>query len=159
MDGPTKPRVAYVNLLAHDIAALARFYAELFGFPEIVAHRSPIYRCLDGGAVELGFNADQAYDLLGIGDRRPAGAAPVRAYLTIEVGSPEAVAAAAAAAAAQGGRVIKPPYQTYYNACQAVLEDPEGNVFRVNHRIGPRQPADQLAHPPWANPVPDDGDA
>jgi len=146
-------RVAYVNLLARDIEALSGFYGSVFGFAEIAAHRSPIYRCLDGGAVELGFNADQAYDLLGIGDRRPHGAAPVRVYFTIEVGSPTAVAAAAATAAAQGGRIIKPPYTTYYNACQAVLEDPEGNVFRVNHRIGPRRPADQLDSPPWGQPV------
>ena len=157
MDGNAKASIAYINLLARDVAALSGFYERVFGFAEIVAHRSPIYRCLDGGAVELGFNADQAYDLLGIGDRRPdrhaSGSAPVRAYFTIEVASQDAVDAAAAAAAAEGGRVIKPPYLTYYNARQAVLEDPEGNMFRVNHRIGPRQPADQVERPPWAEGV------
>jgi predicted enzyme related to lactoylglutathione lyase len=153
MDGRGKARVAYVNILARDIAALSGFYAGVFGFAEIASHRSPIYRCLDGGAIELGFNADQAYDLLDIGDRRPdrarSGTTPVRAFITVEVASQTAVDAAAAAAAEQGGRVIKPPYTTYYNARQAVLEDPEGNVFRVNHRIGPRRPADQVESPPW----------
>jgi len=157
LDGKATASVAYINLLARDVAALSGFYERVFGFAEIVAHRSPIYRCLDGGAVELGFNADQAYDLLGIGDRRPdrhaSGSAPVRAYFTIEVASQDAVDAAAAAAAAEGGRVIKPPYLTYYNARQAVLEDPEGNMFRVNHRVGPRQPADQVERPPWAEGV------
>ena len=71
-------RVAYVNVLARDNVALSLFYQRLFGFPEIESHRSPIYRCLDAGGMELGFNADEAYDLLGIGDRRPSGASPVR---------------------------------------------------------------------------------
>lgn len=38
---------------------------------------------------------------------------------------------------------------SYYNAWQAVLEDPEANVFRVNHRMGPRTPVDQFAEKPW----------
>ena len=142
-------RVAYVNVLARDNVALSLFYQRLFGFPEIESHRSPIYRCLDAGGMELCFNADEAYDLLGIGDRRPSGASPVRVYFTLEVGAPEAVDAAAARAVVEGGGVIKPPYTTYYNARQAVLEDPEGNVFRVNHRMGPRQPAAEIANPPW----------
>jgi len=32
-----------------------------------------------------------------------------------------------------------------------VLADPEGNVFRLNHRIGPRTPYDDL--PPEKRPV------
>jgi predicted enzyme related to lactoylglutathione lyase len=144
-------RVAYVNLFAQDIDKLSAFYATLFGFPELVGHRSPIYRCLDAGGVEFGFNADQAYELLGLADRKPAGRPPVRAYFTIELGSREAVDAAIGRVESQGGRVIKGPYTSYYNAWQAVLEDPEGNVFRVNHRMGPRTPADQLAEKPWEN--------
>ena len=31
--------------------------------------------------------------------------------------------------------VVKPPYVTYYNWYQAVLLDPEGNVFRINHML------------------------
>lgn len=145
-----KPRLAYVNILAGDIAALSHFYAQLLGFNEIETHRSPIYRCLDAGGMELGFNAAQAYDLLQIADRRPQGRGGVQVYLTFEVESPEQVEHLAAACAKQGGRIVKPPYDTYYNARQAVLEDPEGNVFRLNCRKGPRLPADQVADPPWA---------
>lgn len=56
--------LAYVNLFARDIEALMRFYADLFGFAERAAFRSPIYRCLDAGGIELGFNAAEAYRLL-----------------------------------------------------------------------------------------------
>ena len=144
-------RLAYVNYLARDIEALSNFYAELLGLRELETHRSPIYRCLDAGGLELGFNAAPAYDLLGIGDRRPgAEPAPVTCYATFEASSREGVDAIAARAAALGGGVRKPPYLTYYNGWQAVLADPEGNVFRVNHRLGARRPAAELESPPWA---------
>ncbi len=142
-------RLAYVNLLTADPERLAGFYMALFGFAEIAGHRSPIYRCLDAGGVELGFNAEAAYDLLGLADRKPAGAAPIRTYITFEIESADAIDALAAQAAERGGRIIKPPYLTYYNARQAVLVDPDGNVFRLNHRIGPRRPAAEVASPPW----------
>jgi predicted enzyme related to lactoylglutathione lyase len=137
-------RIAYVNLFAADPQRLADFYSRLFGFAEIEAHRSPIYRCLDANGIELGFNAHAAYDLLGIPDRKGEDSTAVRAYFTIEVDAPEAVNAIAASATAEGGCVIKQPYDTYYNARQAVLEDPEGNVFRVNYRMGPRTPWDEI---------------
>ena len=70
MDKTASARIAYVNIFARDIVALSGFYARLFGFAEIEAHRSPIYRCLDAGGVELGFNAPEAYGLLGIADRK-----------------------------------------------------------------------------------------
>jgi predicted enzyme related to lactoylglutathione lyase len=131
------PRLAYANLFASDIRALSGFYAELFGFEELTVHRSPIYRCLDAGGVELGFNDLKAYDLLALGGRQPApGAlAPTTVYLTFELGSVAEVDARTARAQALGGRIIKPGYSTYYNAWQAVLSDPEGHVFRLNHRM------------------------
>lgn len=141
-------RLAYVNILARDIEALSAFYRETLGFPEIMGHRSPIYRCLDAGGMELGFNAPAAYGLLGLDDRRPGDAIPPAvAYFTFELASREAVAASVATALAQGGKLRKGPYLTYYNAWQAVMEDPEGNIFRLNHRIGPRTPADQVDGP------------
>lgn len=133
-------RLAYVNLFARDIEALSGFYSKLLGFPEIEGHRSPIYRCLDAGGAELGFNALKAYELLGLASRQPTDAAPspVTGYFTFEMGSPGEVEDAARRAAELGGSLVKPPYRTYYNAWQAVLCDPEGNVFRLNHRMGPR---------------------
>ncbi len=146
----TAPHLAYANIFARDIEGLSKFYADLFGFPEVVGHRSPIYRCLDvGGGVELGFNAEKAYELLGLADRKPSGKAPVVTYFSIEVGNREAVDTAVAGIAKLGGRVVKPPYVSYYNAYQSVLEDPEGNIFRVNHRMGAREPSDKIANPPW----------
>ncbi len=148
-----KARLAYVNLFARDIAAQSAFYSRLFGFAEIEAHRSPIYRCLDANGAELGFNAPEAYGLLALDARRPQGEgpAPLGAYFTIEVDSADAVDRIAAECRQLGGAVLKEPYLTYYNARQAVLADPEGNVFRVNHRIGHRTAYDDL--PPESRPV------
>lgn len=136
------------------VAALAGFYAELFGFAEIVAHRSPIYRCLDAHGAELGFNAAEAYTLLNLDSRRPmdrAAPLPLGAYFTIELDAPEAVDRIAMDCSRLGGAVLKSPYLTYYNARQAVLADPEGNVFRANHRIGLRTPYEAL--PPEQRPL------
>jgi predicted enzyme related to lactoylglutathione lyase len=136
------PRLAYVNVFARDIEALSTFYGALFGFREIEAHRSPIYRCLDANGIELGFNASKAFELLALEERRPREGepAPTSVYFTIEIGSRDALENTVNRAALLGAKVVKPTYETYYNAVQAVLEDPEGNVFRVNHRRGARQP-------------------
>ena len=135
------PRLAYANLFARDIKALSAFYADLFGFDELPEHRSPIYRCLDAGGMELGFNDWKAYELLALADRQPPADAPdamvpTTVYLTFEVGSQAEVDVRTARALALGGQLVKPGYITYYNSWQAVLTDPEGNVFRLNHRMG-----------------------
>lgn len=138
-------RLAYANLFARDIDALADFYSALFGFAEIASHRSPIYRCLYAGGTELGFNAERAYDLLGIGNRRPQrGEDAVVAYFTFELDDIQLVDDVAERVSGLGGRLIKPPAATYYNAYQAVLEDPEGNIFRINHR-GVRPSPEEMA--------------
>ena len=127
-------RLSYLNLFARDIEALAGFYARLLGFAEVEALRSPIYRCLDAGGTLLGFNAEAAYDLLDLADRKPRTPA-VTAYATFELDSVAAVDAGVDLARQLGSSLIKPPYRTYYNAYQAVLADPENNVFRLNHDL------------------------
>lgn len=144
-------RLAYANIFARDIDALSQFYSKLLGFPLIPEHASPIYRCLNAGAgFEFGFNADQAYDLLGLGDRRPVNVGSVSVYFTFEVASASSVDGIAEQAIALGGRIVKAPYDTYYNARQTVLEDPEGNIFRINFRKGPRVSAAEVESSPWA---------
>ena len=136
-----KVRLAYVNLFARDIERLSGFYMALFGFEEMVGHRSPIYRCIDAGGIELGFNAGKAYELLELSRRRPRDdEPPVTAYFTFEAESVADVDALVLRAVELGGGVVKAPYTTYYNAHQAVLADPERNVFRINHRMGARVP-------------------
>jgi predicted enzyme related to lactoylglutathione lyase len=122
-----------VNLFCRDPVALMGFYQALLGLPENEAARSPIYRALRLGEAELGFNRTDAYELLGLADRVP-GDRGVTAYATFVMAEEAEVAALADRVVALGGRVIKPPYRTYYGAWQVVAEDPEGNVFRLNHR-------------------------
>jgi len=124
----------WFNLFCRDPQAQLDFYSALLGWPEAPARRSPIYRALEQDGVQIGFNAAQAYALLGLADRQPAGdtPVPVTAYATFMLDSPQAVDAAAACAASAGGRVLKAPYPTYYGQWQAVLADPEGHVFRAS---------------------------
>jgi predicted enzyme related to lactoylglutathione lyase len=130
-------RLGNLNLFGADIACLCDFYGSLFGFPEIAARRTAIYRVLDAGGVELGFNADAAYDLLGLSDRRAQGKAPATAYPTFDVSAAGEVDALALRAVQLGGTVVKPAYRTHYGAWQVVLADPEAHVFRIHCRNAP----------------------
>lgn len=124
----------WFNLLCRDIERQFDFYRQLLDLPEAAASRSPIYRAIETGDFQFGFNAPAAYELLGIGERRPdAGAPPpsVIAYCTLMLATPAAVDRACEAAPGLGGRVLKGPFATYYGQWQAVLCDPEDNVFRV----------------------------
>ena len=146
-------RLAYVNILSEDIDALAKFYSGVFGFQEIANHRSPIYRCLDAGGIELGFNAPMARDLLNLPAREHEGGSAGATYFTFEMDAVETLEEAMHRAIAHGARLLKPPYDTYYNARQCVLADPEGNIFRLNFRRGARPPADDVPDPPWSAPA------
>ena len=123
-------RVAYVTLFAHDIERLSAFYADVFAFRELTEYRNEIFRALDAGAIWLGFSASAAYELLGIAEY--AGATGARSMLTIEVDDAEQVTALSERAVTAGARLIQPPHRTYYGAWQAVLADPEDNIFRIN---------------------------
>lgn len=124
------PHLAYVNVFAENIERLSAFYATVFGFREVIESRSPIFRLLDTGRSGIGFNAPEAYELLGLADR--AEARGMRFMLTIDVDRPSDVDALVSVAEANGAHLIKPPYETYYGTYQAVLSDPEDNVFRIN---------------------------
>jgi predicted lactoylglutathione lyase len=122
--------LSYVNVFAQDIEALSGFYAQLFGFEEIQAIRSPIFRGLDTGKSCIGFNAPQAYELLGL--EQFAGSTGAKFLLNIDVTSQAEVDRLVPLAVASGATLVKAPYQTYYNWYQAVLLDPEQNIFRIN---------------------------
>lgn len=124
-------RLANLNLFGTDLARLCGFYAGLFGFAEITARRTTIYRVLDAGGVELGFNAAAVRGLLGFADRQSQGRAPVTAYPTFDVAHADDVNALAQRAVALGGTLVKQAYRTHYGTWQVVLADPEENIFRI----------------------------
>lgn len=122
--------LSYVNVFARDVVALSGFYQRVFGFAEIEAIRSPIFRGLDTGKSHLGFNALDAYELLQLSafsDTRG-----IKFLLNIDVDSQAEVDRMVPVAVEAGATLVKPPYVTYYHWYQAVLLDPEGNVFRIN---------------------------
>jgi predicted enzyme related to lactoylglutathione lyase len=125
--------LSYVNVFARDVEALSRFYIDLFGFTEIVEIRSPIFRGVATGKSALGFNAQDAYGLLNLAEfASPTG---IKFLLNIDVDSVAEVDRLVPVAVAMGARLVKPPYHTYYGWYQAVLLDPEGNVFRINKML------------------------
>jgi predicted enzyme related to lactoylglutathione lyase len=130
---PQKATLSYVNIFARDIVALSQFYMDVFGFTEIEKIRSPIFRGLDTGSSSLGFNAQDAYGLLKLDAFSDVSG--VKFLLNIDVASMEEVDRMTPKAVSLGAQLIKPPYKTYYNWYQAVLLDPEQNVFRINHML------------------------
>ncbi len=125
--------LSYVNVFARDIEALSGFYRELFGFRNIPEIASPIFRGLDTGKSCIGFNAPEAYELLQLDAF--ADARGCKFLLNIDVDSKDQVERLVPIAVAMGARLIKAPYATYYHWYQAVLLDPEDNVFRINHML------------------------
>ncbi len=125
--------LSYVNVFTRDLQALPDFYKAVFGFTEIEAIRSPIFRGLDTGKSSLGFNAQDAYGLLLLSEH--ADTRGVKFLLNIDVDSVDDVDRMVPQAIARGATLVKAPYKTYYNWYQAVLFDPEGNVFRINHML------------------------
>jgi predicted enzyme related to lactoylglutathione lyase len=124
-----------VNLFCRDHQRCFGFYQALLGGREVEAQRSPIFRALDFDSFQLGFHADDAVALLEAGPwRAHAGADQEVAahYPNFNLARAADVDAVAARVAGLGGRVVKGPYRTYYQAWQAVLADPEGHFFRVN---------------------------
>ncbi|WP_395346618.1 VOC family protein [Variovorax sp. UC122_21] len=122
--------ISHINLLCSDFVGLSDFYRQVFGFAEVEAYRSPIFRLLNAGGVNIGFNAPDAYELLGI--ERPADPAGARFIVNVEAASDDEVSELAASAVRSGASLVKAPYLTYYQRFQAVLKDPEGNVLRIN---------------------------
>ena len=124
----------YFNLFCRNLDAQFTFYETLLGLPEATKSRSPIYRCIQTDNFEFGFHAAPAYGLLGMADRTPAPGhtSPVTGYATFMLASCAEVDALCTQATALGGRIVKGPYPTYYGQWQAVLADPENNLFRLS---------------------------
>jgi uncharacterized glyoxalase superfamily protein PhnB len=125
--------LSYVNVFARDIVALSGFYMKVFGFTEIEAIRSPIFRGIDTGKSCLGFNALDAYELLHLAEYSETRG--VKFLLNIDVDGKAEVDRMVPVAVAAGATLVKAPYETYYHWYQAVLLDPEQNVFRINYMM------------------------
>lgn len=125
--------LSYVNIFAQDVVKLSDFYRQVFGLEEIEEIRSPIFVGLKTGRTNIGFNAQDAYDLLELSAyKNPTG---VSFLLNFDVDAAEDVDRITPLAVGLGAQLIKPPYRTYYNWYQSVLLDPEENVFRINKML------------------------
>jgi catechol 2,3-dioxygenase-like lactoylglutathione lyase family enzyme len=126
--------LTYVTFLAKDVAALAIFYIDALGLMEIEESRDHRYREVIGGGCKIGFAHEGAYETLGLADEaNPTG---FRSVLTFAVDSVAEVGPAVDAAVGKGANLVKPAFETFFGQYQAVLRDPEGNVFRISAAIG-----------------------
>ena len=122
--------MTYVNIFTKDIKKLSKFYIDVFGFEEDKKLRTPIFRGVRTSKSFFGFNALEAYELLNLEDQ--ANTTGAKFFLNFNTRSMAEVDKLVARAVKRGAKLIKAPYRTYYHWYQAVLSDPEGNLFRIN---------------------------
>ena len=123
--------ISLASFISADFVRLFEFYSKTFDLPEVEALRSEIFRGADVSGLTLGFSAPVVYEMLHIQEwADPKGTTQ---YLTFEMPSDNEVTAATGRAVENGASELHEPYETYYNAWQSVLSDPDGNVFRINH--------------------------
>jgi len=120
-----------ITIFSKDVDRAVKFYRDLFGFPEMDS--SPIFRGLLCGSIILGFHTDEAYDLLGLRDM--ANSSGLKQYVTFDAISKNELDERVDLAITLGARLIKAQYVTYYNHYQAVLIDPDDNVFRISYPL------------------------
>jgi uncharacterized glyoxalase superfamily protein PhnB len=127
---PLKASVNLVSIFSVDNRALAKWYQDAFGFPELAELTTPLFIALAAGPIALGFHQDEAYDLLGVPeDRQPRG---TKLHLVFDLGPARAVDAALPTLLARGATIVLEPFTTYYGARQIVFRDPENNVMRLS---------------------------
>ena len=120
----------YVNVFAKNMVALAEYYQTLFNLEEITESRSDYFIGFETGGCCIGISSPGAYELLSL--TKPDIQTDT-ILMTFGATSQEDVDARCNYAVELGGTVLKPPFETYYGWCQAVLRDPEGNPFRINY--------------------------
>ncbi|MFC0204632.1 VOC family protein [Novosphingobium soli] len=127
------PTLVYVTFLARDVAALAQFYVDALGLEEVLASRDERYREVRGGGCMIGFATQAVRPFIKLPEIEPVG---TRAIVTFDVGTVAQVAVMAARAVAQGATLVREGQDTFFGQHQAVLSDPEGNVFRLSAASG-----------------------
>lgn len=122
-------RIRYATYLARDVASLAQFYVDALGLPEIEASRDERYREVDAGGCLIGFATEQVRTFINLPETAPSG---TRSLLTFDVGTLATLAPAVDRAVAAGAELVREATDTAFGQRQAVLRDPEGNVFRLS---------------------------
>lgn len=117
-------KLGSLNIAVKDLDAAAGFYAGLFGFAEIVTHRSEHFRVLDANGVLFGFNDAVSAAPYG-------GLATGGLILSFDVPAPADVERISKEAVARGAVLTQAPHETNFGAIGAQLVDPEGHAFRV----------------------------
>lgn len=134
-----------VNLVVRDMDAMVRFYGRLgLTVQEPPPEWAPHHRAVDVGD-GLDLDLDSAAFAAKWNEGIPQG---TRVVLGFRTGSREAVDALYADLTAAGYRGQQPPYDAFWGARYAVVEDPDGNS------VGLMSPVDQARRTPPPCPPP-----
>jgi catechol 2,3-dioxygenase-like lactoylglutathione lyase family enzyme len=132
------PQLDQINIVVRDMPAAVAFYRQLgVEIADTMAEWEPHHRPI--ASTREGIDAD--LDSAAFAQKWNAGWPPDRAGVVIgfRVESRQAVDALYAAVVGAGYRGQQPPYDTFWGARYAVVEDPDGNA------VGLMSPIDEAA--------------
>ncbi|WLP90790.1 VOC family protein [Gordonia sp. NB41Y] len=125
--------LSFVTVLARDLGALADFYQDVFSLDDVSELNGQHFRGLRIGDTTLGFGGESSIEMLNLPPSDLTDTPMM--FWTFEADTAAEVDALTERAVAAGAQCIKAPGETYYGSWQAVLLDPEGNAFRINHTM------------------------
>jgi predicted lactoylglutathione lyase len=126
-------RVSLITLGVEDLVRSKAFY-EAMGWRGQQVEDTVFFQA-GGLAVVLWARAKLAEDA-GVGDVQGGPGRLAGVVLAHNVCSPEEVDAIVATAARSGGRVTRPPRQTFYGGYAGYFADPDGHLWEVAHNPG-----------------------
>ena len=135
-------RFCQINLVAHDMKATLAFYRRLgLEIPEAAVWESggaPHHATMDGsGAVDLEFDSRRLAHAYNSGFAAERG----RVVIGVELESREAVDALWASLLEESVQGLQPPYDAFWGARLAIVEDPDGNPVSLTSPVDPARRA------------------
>jgi len=130
-----EPRVNFITLGTHDLAAARRFYVDGLGWrPAFEVADEVVFIQVGPGLLLALWTAEKLDTDIGDGSRSADGPAPVA--FAHNVGSDEEVVAVFDRVRAAGGVVLKEPRMSFFGGLQGYFADPSGFRWEVAHNPG-----------------------
>lgn len=133
-----KARFCQINLVAHDMQATLAFYRRLgLEIPEgaIWEHKGAAHHAKADGAgpVDLEFDSRRLAHAYNSGFAAERG----RVVIGVELESREAVDTLWASLLEESVQGLQPPYDAFWGARYAIIEDPDGNPVGLSSPVDP----------------------
>jgi len=130
-----EPRVNFITLASHDLAAARAFYVDGLGWqPTFEVPEEVVFIQIGPGLLLSLWKADELDADIGDGSHSTTGPSPFS--LAHNVASDEEVAAVIDRARAAGATILKKPAIAFFGGMQGYFADPSGVRWEIAHNPG-----------------------